>query len=126
MEHVEELFDGGGALFVDRGAVPAAEEDARFEESLRNLAANPGTTRTMGWFNYERTARGPLSIAARNRSLTAAYEEAAGARTEDALTLGDLPDAAASVALIMTTGEIEAEQAAYRAELGLRELRFDL
>ena len=59
MEHIDEVFDGGGAFFVDRDA-PAPEE--AFEQHLRALIADPAAAAEMGRRNHERSSAGKFSL----------------------------------------------------------------
>jgi glycosyltransferase involved in cell wall biosynthesis len=121
MEHVSEIFEEDGALFVDR------DEDAGvFEERLHELMANPAAARQMGFSNYERAANGRFSLAERDRQLVAAYEEALSGGAGEPLSVEDLPDCAGTVAHTMSSEEVKADETAYRAEIGMQEARLDL
>jgi glycosyltransferase involved in cell wall biosynthesis len=122
MEHVDEVFEEGGACFVDRDA-PSPQE--AFEHHLRALIADPAKAAEMGRRNHERAATGKFSLAERDRRLVAAYEEALRGGGE-ALSLRDLPDISGAVPLTLTSEQVAADEASYRAGIGMQESRLDL
>jgi glycosyltransferase involved in cell wall biosynthesis len=108
MEHVGEVFEQNGARF--------ARDATGFEEALRAAIANPLATSQMGFSNYERAARGRFSLAERDSELTVAYEEP----PSEPWRLADAP------LYTMTSEEVKADEAAYRAEIGMADARVDL
>jgi glycosyltransferase involved in cell wall biosynthesis len=126
MEHIGEVFEKGGAAFVDRDTIRLGSEAEAFEARLRSLIADPAAAAAMGRLNHERAARGKFSLAERDRHLVAAYEEALRGAAGEPLTLRALPDIAGAVPLTMTSEEVKADEAAYREAIGMKESRLDL
>ncbi len=121
MEHIDEIFGDDGALFVEN-----AEDAPAFERQIRAAIAHPAAAREMGLRNHRRAAEGPFSMAARNRELIAAYDEALANPAPRPLTIADLPDHAAAYPHTLTSEELKADEIAYRAEIGMIEDRIDL
>ncbi len=79
MEHVGELFDGGGAALIDRSRVRPEEEDAAFEAALVALLDDRERVQGMGQTLHHQAVDGVLSVARRSRELAEVYREALAA-----------------------------------------------
>lgn len=113
MDYVDDFFDGGGALLIDRGKVNSSAEALAFEAALRSLALDPQLMESMGFRNYDLVAKGEYSISHQNEKLSEIYR---CARNSSALPLqiSDLPFVKGFKTLRMSSQDVKAEERSFR------------
>lgn len=125
MDHIGEIFDKRGALFLDRDVVSPENESGRFGELLESLLSRPDEARALGLENYELAIRGRLSRKHQHARLKTMYETCLGRRGKDVLELGDVRDAAGvkNVPFSMRSEDIHLEWLNYKEEIGFKDLK---
>jgi glycosyltransferase involved in cell wall biosynthesis len=123
MEATTELFDGGGALFLDRDRVPQQEEPLVFEALLRRLLDDSDLRRSLGVYNHTNARSGPLSLKKRDEVLGNIYDRACSDPAKSVLAVGDLPYAQFCRVVISDTDRVHQQAKVFREEKRLGQER---
>jgi uncharacterized protein len=123
MRRVEELFDTGGAMLVDRDNIAQSEEASTFETHLRYILRNPDVAKRMAYHNFKLTTVGKLSPERSRRILLKVYEHALERPAGTTLTLRQIPYRGGAL-LRFSSRQLEQEELDYRRKVNVTQVRF--
>jgi glycosyltransferase involved in cell wall biosynthesis len=124
MEHLGELFDDRGALFLDRAKVPPEAEEECFQSLLESLIEDPRRAHGMGLANCDLATHGRLSLADRDDRIRRVYRVAESTPAERGLSLDETATSGGTPTLTLKSARVSAAHRAFRDNNGIHQLNF--